>query len=264
MSRYKFINELNEWGKPSHIHTLDSRPLNGTSTVLQVLSKPLTFWAAETSAVECLEAGIRIPTIREEYLLACAHPDKKKAIDALQKKYPIFKKARFAHFADKDEKAEKGTDRHEILSRFCKGEKITDKEQKLIQSFINWSKDNVKRFISSEGHCYSEKAWVGGIFDLLFEDKEGKIAIMDFKSSKEVYFSQFLQCSAYDLQITENGVVNADGNEVYKLEKPISYYAVFPFGMKNPEPEFFHNTVEAKQAFLAALVLYRINKKHEQ
>ena len=127
-NRYKFIDSLNEWGKPSHIHTLNGKYLNGTSTVLQVLSKPLTFWAAETAAVECLEAGARIPTIREEYLLACAHPDKKKAIDALQIKYPIFKKARFAHFADKNEKAEKGTDLHEILERFCRAEIRRQKE----------------------------------------------------------------------------------------------------------------------------------------
>ncbi len=46
-----------------HLHLLDGKPLTGTSSVGNVLSKPLTWWSAELSAVECLEAGEKIETI---------------------------------------------------------------------------------------------------------------------------------------------------------------------------------------------------------
>jgi len=113
MNNYKFLD-----AKGEHMHTLDNRPLYGTSSIVGIISKPLTWWAAELAAVECLEAGEKIPTIREEYLAAVASDDKKKAIDALQKKYPIFKAARFAHFTSKNKKAEAGTDLHLELSNY--------------------------------------------------------------------------------------------------------------------------------------------------
>ena len=61
-NEYKYIDEGKE-----HLHTYLGKPLLGTSTVVGVLSKNLTWWAAETAAVECLEAGEHIPGIREEY-----------------------------------------------------------------------------------------------------------------------------------------------------------------------------------------------------
>src|SRR3990167_6163685 len=184
--KYKYIDKKNE-----HLHTLDSEPLIGTSSVVGVIAKNLTWWPAETSAVECLEAGEKIKTIREEYLLACRSQDKKIAIDELQKKYPIFKKARFAHFADKNKKAELGVDRHEILERYVKL-MISDQggvPHKMnggyegIDSFISWAVENVKRFLLSELHCYSKDMWTGGIADVGWEDMHGQIIAGDFKSS---------------------------------------------------------------------------------
>jgi len=106
--------------KSKHYHSFDEKPLLGISTICNVIAKNLTWWSAELSAVECLEVGEKIPTIREEYLEAKAKG--KVGIDALQKKYPIFKTARFAHFNDRNTKADKGTDLHEILEKFCKAE----------------------------------------------------------------------------------------------------------------------------------------------
>lgn len=254
---YKFIDEKNE-----HLHTLNEKPLIGTSSVCNVLAKNLTWWAAETSAVECLEVGEKIPTIREEYLEACASTDKKKAIDALQVKYPIFKKARFAHFADKNSKAKKGTDLHAELEKFVKSEMgiepcdIATLDLKIVP-FVEWAKKNVKRFLWSEMHCYSEKLWLGGITDCGFEDNEGKYAILDFKSAKDAYLSQFWQCAGYDLQIAENGGFDKDGKKVFELDKPISYYAVLPFGMEKPEVKFYYDVEGGRSAFEAMLLLYK-------
>lgn len=123
MNKYRYTDTEEK----KHLHEIEHngewKPLTGTSSaVSEVLAKNLTWWSAELSAVECLEVGEKIPTIRQEYLEAVASDDKKKAIDALQKKYPLFKKARFAHFEKKNETAKSGTDLHEILERFCRAE----------------------------------------------------------------------------------------------------------------------------------------------
>ena len=265
MNRYRYIDENRE-----HLHLLDEKPLIGTSSVVSVLAKNLTWWAAETSAVECLEVGEKIPTIREEYLAACASSDKKKAIDELQIKYPIFKKARFAHFSDKNKKADKGTDLHAELEKYVKL-MIIDQggipheingghENPKVETFIQWAKENVKKFLWSEMYCYSESLWVGGISDCGYESKDGQIGIIDFKSSKEAYDSQFIQIAGYDLQVRENGGFDKDGN---KMLEPVeaNHYIVFPFGAEKLEAVSKFNVEELREGFKSALTLHKLLNK---
>ena len=265
MDNYKFVDKKRE-----HMHTLDGQPLIGTSTVVGVISKPLTWWAAETAAVECLEAGIAIPTIREEYEQAVAGGDKKSAIDALQKKYPIFKKARFAHFESKNDKADKGTDMHAELETYVKtciadgglpfGPMPNLFKGKQVYEFAIWACDNVEKFLVSEGHCYSKELWVGGITDCMAEMINGQIAIIDFKSSRGAFDSQFIQIAGYDLEQAENGIFEVNGGI---LQEPvrISTYIVIPFGAKEFKVEKRYNTEEYKEAFKAANKLYKILNK---
>ena len=259
MNRYKFIDE-----KKSHLHTLDQKPLIGTSTVTNIISKNLTWWAAELAAVEALETDNFIPTIREEYL--AAKKLGKPGIDALQKKYPIFKASRFAHYDSKNEAADSGVDMHaelEAYVKYC----ITNNEGKPIDAYLgspqvkifrDWSVNNVRKFISSEGHCYSERLWTGGIIDLVYEDMSGNLVIMDFKSSKEAYPNHFIQIAGYAIEAEENGILDAEGNLVYKVDRLIAYYSVFPFGAENPEPQIRNDTIGLKAGFEAALTLHRL------
>lgn len=133
---------------------------------------------------------------------------------------------------------------------------------KQVKIFAEWAKTNVKQFLVSEGFCYSERLWVGGGLDCLYEDMEGRTVVLDFKSSKEAYSSHFLQNALYDIQITENGVFDEKGNLLLKVGE-IGYYAVFPFGAEEPKPEFWFDTVGAKQDAEAVITLAKsklINK----
>ena len=245
-----------------HLHLLDGKPLTGTSSVGNVLAKNLTWWAAELSAIECLETGEKIETIREEYLSACNSGDKKKGIDALQKKYPIFKKARFAHFDKKNKTAEEGTDLHEELERFVKNTMQnrlpTPMYDDKIMPFIKWAKDNVKQFMASEAHCFDEELWVGGITDCVAELLDGKLAVIDFKSAKEAYVSHFIQASGYAIQIDRNGLFSEDGEHSKKLDKNIEVLIVVPFGAKEVKPEIKYNIEDYKTGFRHAVGLYRL------
>lgn len=264
MNRYKYIDE-----KKQHLHTLDGKPLIGTSSVVSVMAKNLTWWAAETSAIECLETGEKIPTIREEYLAACASPDKKKAIDALQIKYPIFKKARFAHFDDKNKKAKKGTNRHELLEVYVKkciadndGIPLNDyafDSDDPILNFKAWVIENIKKFLWSELHCYNENLWTGGIADVGWEDKQGRIIAGDFKSSKEAYFDQVVQVAGYDLEITHSGGLTPDGDKIFDLPNPIQGYCIVPFGGETLMPELFWDIENYKEGFKSALSLHKLS-----
>lgn len=254
--RYQYLDE-----KKEHLHCLDGKALIGTTTALGVLSKPLTWWAAECAAVECLEAGIKIDTIRAEYESAKNSPDKSSAIKLLEKKYPIFRKARYAHNEVKKTSAKKGTDLHAELERFCKTKMglmdVKDFDPK-INPFMDWTEKNVKRFLASEGYCYSEKLWTGGGMDAVAELNDGSYMIIDFKSSKEAYMSQFVQCGAYSLQIAENGILDKDGKWELKLDKPISSMAIVPFGAEKVEPVIRYDVKNCEEGFRSAVALYKL------
>jgi len=269
-NKYKFINEVID-GKKTHCHTYGGAPMLGTSSVVNVISKNLTWWSAELAAVECLEVGEKIPTIREEYLAAAKSPEKKKEIDALCKKYPLFKKARYAHYEKKNDSADAGTDMHEELEKYIKwcldGHGGIPLEAKIdsipqVLKFSEWSQKNVEKFIVSEGYCYSERLWLGGITDCYALLKNGHNAVIDFKSSKEAYISQFIQVCLYDIQISENGVFDQEGNRMFEPMKA-DEYIIFPFGATKVEPSIKMATEELKEGAEAAVKLYKLTNSKD-
>ena len=257
----KQIKMKYHFDKKEHFHFLDDKPLTGTSSVGDVLAKNLVWWAAELAAVECLEAGEKIPTIREEYLVAAASKDKKKAIDELQKKYPLFKKERFAHFEKKNQTAKTGTDLHLLLQRFIQTKMgfnpmRADYDEK-IKPFIEWAEKEVKSFLYSEAHCFDEELWVGGISDAGGELNDVNTSIIDFKSAKEAYPNHFIQAGGYAIQIDKNGLWDCEG-KVNKKVKPISALIVIPFGAEKIEPVIKYDVDMYKNGFKAAVELYRL------
>ena len=273
-TKYRYL-EVDETGKPCHKHTYNGVEMTGGSTIVGVLGKTLEWWAAELSAITCLEVGEKIPTIREEYLQAVASDNKKKSIDELQEKYPIFKKARFAHFNDKNTKADKGTDMHQDLENYIKdcienhegkpyikdGDFIKIKQ---VDDFSSWAVINVKKFLFSEAYCFDEDLFVGGISDAGAEMQDGSYAIIDFKSAKVAYFNHFVQIAIYNILMVKNGLVDKNGVEIMKFDKPITQYLVFPFGMKNLAPTITKNTEGLIRAGRACVELYRAKSVFEQ
>lgn len=268
---YKYIDEKGE-----HLHTLNETPLIGTSSVGNVVAKPFTYWA---SGLAVMQLGVPDSKVLTKWKNKKAT---KEEVDALMRGCGAFleefktmsvedyvklmSKAYTAHATNLKDKAQEGTDLHAELERFVKwymtteGETRNFMEQKFeprIQPFIDWTVLNVKRFLWSEAHCYSEKMWTGGISDVGAELNDGKVIIIDFKSSKEAYLGQFWQCVGYAIQIEENGWFDRNGNLLGKLEKPIDYVCIVPFGAEKVEPKFNYDMAGGKDAFLAELVLYK-------
>lgn len=275
MNRYKYVDE-----KKEHLHTLDGTPLYGTSSVSSVLAKPLTWWASGL-AVACFgvtdgkvltKIKNKKATVEEKTemfeSLASQHDEIKGM--TTEEYFKLCDQAYRAHTTVLKSKAAEGTDLHAELERFIKSE-MEDQKQGIkvgadislfnerIHPLIKWSRENVKEHLWSEGNCYSEKNWTGGISDWGIRDKAGKIAIVDFKSSKEAYLSQFWQCCGYAIQVEENGIFDKDGNQTFKLEQgqKIDYVVVVPFGMERPFPQINVDMEGGKEAFLAELLLYK-------
>lgn len=278
-NRYRYTDATGE-----HLHTLDGQPLIGTSRVGNVLAKPLTWWASglAVQTFGCPDPKLltrirnrkatpaEIHTHMESLEMFLKHlqrmdvDDYAKLVDAAYR----------AHQVSLKDKASEGTDLHAEVERYVKSRMSTvapftepfplSKEPALIQfspeiqPFIDWSRANVKRFLWSEGHVYSERMWTGGISDIGYEDNDGNIGICDIKSSKEAYLSQFLQCAGYSIQALENGILDADGNVLYTLERPVQHYCIFAFGATPPQPYFYYDMAGAEQGFEAELLLYRM------
>lgn len=273
---YRFLNEKGE-----HLHQLDGKPLLGTSTVVGVIAKPLTWWA---SGLAVSQLGWIKPldkrqkpseaemgeNARARFKSALAMLEQYSAMSP-EEYCGLLDKAYRAHADSLDKSADKGTDMHAELEKYVKGciEQYGGMPQAKggnllkdvvlpVQIFAEWAAKNVKRFIVSEGHCYSERLWVGGITDCIAELNDGRTVIIDFKSAKDAYLSHFIQVAGYDIEASENGIFDADGNRLLTLERPIDGYAVFPFGAEKVEPLFQFDTAAMRKGFEAAVVLYKL------
>jgi len=274
-NKYKFDQE-------HHIHLLEGKPLYGTSTVVKVLSKPLTWWASGL-AVGVL-SGIEDTKVFTKIKNKKATKDEVETVKNSVKQWlgehkdmsvddyiKLCDKAYRAHSVKLDDSAKAGTDLHAELERFVKnsmmGSFITpDVEyEERINPFIEWTLKNVDKFLWSEMHSYSEKNWVGGISDVGVKLKNGQIGIIDFKSAKDAYDSHFFQIAGYDIEISENGGFDKDGNKTFTLDKPFNFYMVVPFGAKVVKPIFNSDlglTVEnCRDGFLACLIINKIRKQ---
>lgn len=272
-----------------HTHLLDGRPLYGTTTVLSVLAKPLTWWASGLAVKEL--SGIQDPSVLTRIKNKKATKDEIHNVQVdvlrwLHEHEDIFgditsvqsvdawialcDKAYRAHSVRLVDTAQAGIDLHFELERFIKNEMagIKDTYDPKIAPFVNWTIENVDHFLWSEGYCYSEKHMVGGISDVGVCLMDTRIGIMDFKSSKSAYPSYFFQDAGYDICISENGILDRNGNPMYKPDAPFDFYAVIPFGAPIVKPVFnseLNATCEGcREAFLSALTLYKQLQEMEQ
>ncbi len=269
-NRYRYSDVAGE-----HVHLLDGRPLIGTSRVGSILAKPLTWWASglAVQTFGCPDPKVltklknKKATVEERF----NHEDAMRSALSVIKQMDewqfgqLIDKAYRAHDVYMRSRAKPGKDLHSECEKFVKeftsyGIAIFGAEavyEPQIRPFIQWTEKNVKRFLWSEGHCYSEKMMVGGISDCGAELNNGKFAIIDFKSTREGYVSQFIQLAGYDLQISENGIVDANGNPIYSLEKPVQEYYIWAFGGEKAEPYPYYDMKGAREAFRSALQLYK-------
>ena len=255
------MNNLYHFDEENHLHTLNGTPLTRTSSVIDVLAKPLTWWASG-KAVEKL-GWLNPKKSSEEERIKNAEPilgiiKGMETGDYLK----LLDKAYSAHKDSLDKSAKKGTDLHAELEKYVKSEmgiwnhQIKDLDKRILP-FVEWSKKNIDEFLFSEAHTYSERLWTGGIVDAGAKLKDGSVAIIDFKSSKEAYTGQFIQAGGYALEVEESGVFDNKGEKNKKIE-PITKLIIVPFGADPVLPVVMSNVQAYKDGFESAVKLYRL------
>lgn len=280
MDRYRFDDSINAKGKQNHTHYLNDVPLMGTSTVLNVLAKPLTWWASGLAVAHLGWTPVNDPLTKKK-------APKEPRIEAVRERFSEIKnltdeqyldcldEAYRAHSVKLDTSAQVGTDMHAELEAYVKScinlnESLPFDMQNYtanggvahdaVRLFSEWSIENVERFIASEAYCYSKRLWTGGIVDLVYMDNAGNWALLDFKSAKEAYDAHFMQNAGYDIAISENGIFTKDGELVRTIDQPFQHYSVLPFGM--PEPTVTHkdNIQDYKDSFEACVTIHRLSQ----
>jgi len=245
MTGYRYIDEGRQ-----HLHTLEGKPLLGTSTICKIVggSEGLITWAANC-AVDYIK-GEHTAIVEEG----------REGFDR------ICEEARKAHIRKRDASAEKGTERHTALEEYVQtcltsrnGQPIdAGDDDTSIRQFIDWSLENVERFLFTEANCASARLHVGGIADIGMLLKDGRRVVGDHKSSPKAYFNHFLQTAVYDLLLSESGGMNAEGEKQFDWE-PADGYVIFPFRSKPFQPEFRWDANEWRKAAEEVVHIYKLS-----
>ena len=243
-----------------HLYTVDGEPYIHTTSALSILDKSgLIYWA---SGMACGEFGWLNPKKNNS---AKCQEAARKGLDkvrgmSLGEYMGHLNKAYRAHDTRKNEAKETGLDLHALLEEFisCR----MDGHDPLlidpsIKDFVDWADKNVKKFLFTELCCFTRILHIAGTADFGYEDMFGNLVLGDFKSSEAAYYNMYLQCGAYDLQLSENGGWTEDGQKIFTLPKPFDRYEIFCYRAGLGKPFVTRECNRLKRAFSYCANLYR-------
>lgn len=123
-----------------------------------------------------------------------------------------------------------------------------------VQSFIVWYNDV---FSSNEVEVIGIEQklscpWFGGTYDMLLKIN-GKIYLIDFKTSNHVSYKYWMQIAAYKYMLSCNGI-NLDGAVILQLDKKDIFYSEYVLNFDNQEHNDFINL--CTNGFLSLVYAY--------
>lgn len=233
----------------THSYYLDGKPMTGVTTILSVISKNLTWWAAG-KALE--ELGWTNPKfVKREEGIKIAGKARRNFFITNEQYYDWLQDCYRAHDKSKKEAGVHGTDLHALVEDYVKacidandGKPLTTFPFE-ITPFVEWAiKENI-RFIASEKQVYSKEKFYAGTMDLVCE-KDGKLFIADVKTGKTIYPEYYFQMAAYRLAWQEMGNEPLSGAAVIRMGKDGSFEIGWRYDYQTD-----------LSAFMGALAIYR-------
>lgn len=198
----------------------------GATTILKVLGKQaLVPWAAKKTA----------EAYTDMILKAKGEPNLEK----------IEKEAQKAPFKERDKAGDHGTNVHNLIDEFLKNGVMPKEKDSSFEEFLKWYRSTDMRFLLGDTPVISVNYGFGGKLDALFVDKKDRIVLVDFKTSKGIYDSHFIQLGAYATALEETYGLHAH-----------------QIGILHIRPNFckWYETTERlifKQTFLDVLSVYK-------
>ena len=185
-----------------------------TGVISDVIAKPgLTFWIAKEAA----KAALENPFI---------------SIDD----------AASASTKHRDKAGAQGTLVHKSIELMAEGGEICQEvaDMPQIQAYWKFMADMPHDILSSETTVYSEEMGYAGTLDRVARFATGRVVLLDFKTSKNVYPETAIQMSAYLMGLEENKYEHKiDGIAVVHLKKDGTY----SFVEMDPCPEVFKSVL---------------------
>lgn len=179
----------------SHTYTLNGKLLPGVTTILAAKDKPfLSFWR--------LKIGVETIGKLWEAGKAYAEEEIKTILEAGKK----------AHSVKSKEALVSGKIAHAWIEKFVKAkiagenfaEKIEDEKAKnAVSLFYEWQKEHKIEWLASELKLASPKYEFAGTIDAVAKI-DGRLTIVDFKTSNQISDEYWLQTGAYQLLLDDN------------------------------------------------------------
>lgn len=230
------VTEGYRFDDPAHVHTLNGKPLMGTTTLIKEVMPPMLSWYGSGLACKALGWYDRKEGRSNYQPDEVGMPRLIESLAEVQKMTPaeylnLLDIAYKAHDVYKREKGDWGTQTHAAIESAVRIAiktnhgylENTPYKNEAVERFATWGRG--KKFIHSEVNVYSEKLWLGGIIDLIYQENDGYY-MADVKTSKAVYPSQFIQEGLYDAQQRENGFFDAQGRKVGEPMEILGYTVV--------------------------------------
>lgn len=189
------IKKLNiDFDEAKHTYTRksDGKLLTGVTTILGIRNKAyLMFWAAK----------MVVENLKERYD-EIIKADKEEFLEILDE-------AKKTHTRKKEEAGDLGKQAHTWIENYIKTKCVDkpkdEKVANMAREFLKWQKAHKVKWLASEMLVASDKYDFAGTLDGLAM-VDGKLTLMDFKSSNQISEDYALQVSAYALALSEMGV----------------------------------------------------------
>ena len=193
-----------------HIYTVNDEIVYGVTSVVGILDKPALMYWAVNKAVDYIDKNLKVGTTIDEI-----------------NKATLLKEAKYAHRKHKEAAGDIGTIIHGWLEKYIKAtinkqappEPPVNKDIRAgIDTVLDWVTREKVTFVSSERVVYSRKHKYAGTLDaeVLID---GKLAVIDFKSSSGIYPEHFMQTSAYVKALEEETGNKYDYTKIILIPK---------------------------------------------
>ena len=220
----------------------------GVTTVLQIIDKPaLIQWSANMTN-EAWINGLKSGPIDEVLITK------------------LSKEAPYAWKIKRDSAGDVGTLVHGWIEQWIKFRmKIAERPmtpingamQQAVLKFLQWEKENVKSYVSTEQKVYSLKYNIAGTLDFLYINKDNLVCLGDIKTSNQIYNTFSLQLAAYRYMLEEDMLYKDP--KFTPLHMPMVIVRVGKDDGKIQVKEV-ENYEDNKRAFLACVLLNNILK----
>ena len=155
----------------------------------------------------------------------------------------------------RDEAIDIGKKVHEMIKDYIKAKmngvenydpstgrwELNDQMQNSFLAFLEWEEKNVDEWLYCEKMLYSNELALAGTPDAIYRHKNGKVYLGDWKSSKDIYQSQFDQAFAY-LFMAEERILAGDLKKLKNLEQDYIFPVIIRLDKKTGMPD--HKSLE--------------------